>query len=122
MLPYGNILNYSAYLAQRYLAAADPAAWLWAGWLWAGWPRTGTSPEGGVPGSSSSGRPARAGTVADPGLWPPDASPIPRATATTPSTAASGATSAMKSVDARLPRATRAAASPAISTATATSP
>src|ERR1700730_16656517 len=49
-----------------------------------------------------------------PGPWPLLgrllASPVPRAMATTPSTAASGATSAMKSEDVRLPRASSAPA------------
>ena len=52
----------------------------------------------------------------------PGASPVPRAAATTPSSAASGATSAMKSAEVRLPRAASAPANPTINTATATSP
>src|SRR5262249_3259521 len=47
---------------------------------------------------------------------------VPRVTARTPSRAASGATSAMKSAELRLPRASRAAANPMIRTATTTSP
>ena len=54
--------------------------------------------------------------------WRPPASLAPRATAITPSSAASGTASAMKSEEVKLPSASRAPANPTISTATTTSP
>src|SRR5260370_1156050 len=52
----------------------------------------------------------------------PPVSPAPRVTATTPSSAASGTASAMKSEEVKLPSASSAPANPLISTATTTRP
>src|SRR5947209_6343484 len=91
-----------------------------AGWLWTG----ASAVCGGLGRSGSAARPActDSRSVGLPGLCGAGASPLLRTTATTLSSAASGETRAMKSEEDRLPSASRDAAKPVISTATATSP